>query len=120
MIKQRKTRAPNRIYPEGFVMDREEFMFRCFMTGAKHIHKRLSDKRVAFNVHNKYIFNRTYQNYGHKYQGRGFAWFNVKMGPDTGVYWNDWESECKKLKMRYKIMSPTTWGDKNYKIKLEW
>lgn len=120
MIKQRKRRAPNRIFPIGFKMDKEEFMFRCFMLGAKLIHKRLSDKRVAFNIHNHGYFNKTYQNYGYVYEGRGFIWFNVKMGGDTGLYWQDWENECKKLKMRYKILSPTTWSDKNYRIKLEW
>ena len=120
MIKQRKRRAPNRIFPIGFKMDQEEFMFRCFMLGAKHIHKRLSDKRVAFNLHNKGYFNKTYQNYGYVYEGRGVIWFNVKMGPKVGLYWDDWENECKKLKMRYKIQSPTTYKDKNYTIRLEW
>ena len=116
----KRTRKPNRIYPVGFVMDREEFMFRCFMSGASKIHKRLSDKRVVLNIHNNGYLNKTYQHYGFKYEGRGCVWFNVKMGRDHNMFWQDWEQECKKLKMRYTIKSPTTWSDKNYVIRLEW
>jgi hypothetical protein len=115
MKKQRKFRAPNRIYPVGFVMDREEFMFRCFMVGAKKIHKRLSDKRVKLNIHNNYDWKSIHSNY----TGRGMVWFNVKMGKDYDMFWQDWESECKKLKMRYKITSDGTWT-RNYRIRLEW
>lgn len=116
MKKQRKPRAPNRIYPVGFKMERDEFLFRCFMTGAKHIHKRLTDKRIKLTIHNMY----DWKNVNNTYTGRGHIWFNVKMGPKTGLYWDDWESECKKLKMRYRIFSPTSWSDKNYTIRFEW
>jgi hypothetical protein len=90
------------------------------MAGAKKIHERLSDKRVKLNIHNSGHFNKTYQNYGHVYEGRGIIWFNVKMGPEYDTFWDDWENECKKLKMRYKIRSPQTFNDKNYVIRLEW
>jgi len=117
----KKKRAPNRIFPVGFVMDKEEFMFRCFMLGAKHIHKRLSDKRVTFNLHNKGYFDRTYKNYGYVYEGRGMIWFNIRMLGKTGLDWNDWESECKKLKMQYRIdYVENDKGSAIYKIRLEW
>jgi hypothetical protein len=115
MIKQRKTRAPNRIYPLGFQMDREEFIFRCFMTGAKNIHERLSDKRVKLNIHNMYDWRRT-----KGYTGRGFIWFNIKMGREHNMFWDDWENDCKKLKMRYKIRDSGTFRNRTYTIRLEW
>jgi hypothetical protein len=114
MKKIKRERKPNRIYPEGFIMDRDEFMFRCFMTGAKKIHERLSDKRVLLNIHNNYDWRKK------KTDGRGIIWFNVKMGPEYDTFWDDWENECKKLKMRYKIRAPQTFNDKNYVIRLEW
>ena len=114
--KIKRTRAPNRIYPVGFKMDRDEFMFRCFMAGATKIHKRLSDKRVLLNIHNNY----NWKSIHNTYTGRGFIWFNIKMGREHNMFWDDWENECKKLKMRYRIKSPTTWSDKNYVIRLEW
>ena len=114
MIK--KQRAPNRIYPVGFKMDREEFMFRCFMTGAAKIHKRLSDKRVKLNIHNNYDWKSIHRDY----TGRGMLWFNVKMGGDTGLYWDDWEAECKKLKMRYTIRSNGSYKTRTHSIRLEW
>ena len=120
MIKQRKRRAPNRIFPIGFKMDQEEFMFRCFMAGAKKIHERLSDKRVKLEIHNSSIFNRTYKKYGHQYEGRGYAWFNVKMGPKYDMFWDDWESECKKLKMRYTIRDNGSYRNRVHTIRFEW
>jgi len=51
----KRPRRPNRIYPEGFEMTREEFMFRCFMAGAKRIHKRLSDKHTFLRVFFQYV-----------------------------------------------------------------
>jgi hypothetical protein len=113
MRKQR--RAPNRIYPVGFVMDREEFMFRCFMAGAKKIHERLSDKRVKLNIHNMYDWRKS-----KSYTGRGFVWFNVKMGRDYDMFWQDWESECKKLKMRYTIRDNGSYRNKVHTIRMEW
>jgi hypothetical protein len=111
---KRKQRAPNRIYPVGFQMDREEFLFRCFMVGAKKIHERLSDKRVKLNIHNMYDWKK-----GKTYTGRGFIWFNVKMGEDYSMFWDDWESECDKLKFRYKITNGGSWK-KVYTIRMEW
>jgi len=120
MRKIKKQRAPNRIYPEGYVMDREEFMFRCFMAGATKIHKRLSDKRVKLEIHNKSIFNRTYKNYGHIYEGRGFLWFNVRMGPDHNMFWDDWEEECKKVGFRWKITHNGSLSNRTHTIRMEW
>lgn len=119
-MKRNKKRAPNRIYPDNFKMDREEFMFRCFMTGAKRIHERLSDKRVKLNIYNKGCFNKTYGNYGYVYEGRGFIWFNIKMGPEHDTFWDDWENDCKKLKMRYKITDNGSLRNRIYTIRLEW
>lgn len=112
----KRPRRPNRIYPEGFQMTREEFMFRCFMAGAKLIHKRLSDKRVLLNIHNYYDWKHISQGY----TGRGFVWFNVKMGPEHETFWDDWESECKKLKMRWKITDNGSLKNRTHTIKLEW
>jgi hypothetical protein len=112
----KRPRRPNRIYPEGFEMTREEFMFRCFMAGAKRIHKRLSDKRVLLNIHNYY----DWKHINKGYTGRGFVWFNVKMGPEHETFWDDWEGECKKLKMRYKITSNGTFRKRTYTVRLEW
>lgn len=117
---RKKQRRPNRIYPVGFKMDREEFMFRCFMAGAKKIHERLSDKRVKLNIHNSGHFDKTYQNYGYVYEGRGIIWFNVKMGREYDMFWQDWESECKKLKMRWKITSSGSLRSRTHTIRLEW
>ena len=114
MKKIKRERKPNRIYPEGFKMDREEFMFRCFMAGATKIHKRLSDKRVLLNIHNNYDWKK------YKFDGRGFIWFNVKMGREYEMFWQDWESECKKLKMRYKIRANGSFRNRTHTIRLEW
>ena len=117
MIKgSKRPRQPNRIYPEDFQMTREEFMFRCFMAGAKRIHKRLSDKRVLLNIHNHFDWKRPTR----MYTGRGFVWFNVKMGPECETFWDDWEDECKKLKMRYKITPNGSYSKRTYSIRLEW
>jgi len=115
MIKQRKIRAPNRIYPVGFQMDREEFMFRCFMAGATKIHKRISDKRVLLNIHNMYDWKKT-----KGFTGRGIIWFNVKMGREHNMFWDDWEQECKKLKMRWKIRDNGSYKNRTHTIRLEW
>ena len=112
---RKQKRAPNRIYPVGFVMDREEFMFRCFMTGAAKIHKRLSDKRVKLNIHNMYDWRK-----GKDYTGRGMLWFSIKMGRDYDMFWQDWEAECKKLKMRYTIRDNGSYRNKVHTIRLEW
>jgi hypothetical protein len=113
---RKQKRAPNRIYPEGFKMDREEFMFRCFMTGAKKIHERLTDKRVKLNIHNNYNWKSIHSDY----TGRGFIWFNVKMGRDYDMFWQDWESECKKLKMRYTIRDNGSYRNRVHTIRFEW
>lgn len=113
---RKQKRAPNRIYPVGFKMDREEFMFRCFMTGAKKIHERLSDKRVKLNIHNMYDWKSIHRDY----TGRGFIWFNVKMGRDYDMFWQDWEAECKKLKMRYTIRDNGSFRNRAYTIRFEW
>ena len=112
---RKQKRAPNRIYPVGFQMDREEFMFRCFMAGAKKIHERLSDKRVKLNIHNMYDWRKS-----KSHTGRGFVWFNVKMGREHEMFWDDWESECKKLKMRYTIRDNGSYRNKVHTIRMEW
>jgi len=113
---RKQKRAPNRIYPVGFKMDREEFMFRCFMTGAAKIHKRLSDKRVKLNIHNMYDWKSIHRDY----TGRGFIWFSVKMGREHEMFWQDWEAECKKLKMRYTIRDNGSYRNRVHTIRFEW
>lgn len=113
---RKQKRRPNRIYPVEFQMTREEFMFRCFMTGAKRIHKRLSDKRVNLNIHNHY----DWKSVKSMYTGRGMVWFNVKMGKGYDTFWDDWESDCKKLKMRYSIRSNGSFSNRTYTIRFEW
>lgn len=93
----------------------DDFIFMAFMTGAKLIHKRLTDGRLTSN---RYVADRRWMadldpKYEESAKDDVVCWFHVPYNTKNSISLDRWVEDCEKMGLNYELRQ---YGENKYCI----